>query len=808
MTPSRTLPLSLALCVAAFTPALHAQKSYQFSTITGTGRHAPVPSLIGTANNPVINAAGQIAYEADGGVFLRTGSKAKIVAAIGVTAPGGGQFLAASSPTLNAKGDLAFVAGAQAPSSSGIFLFAAGKYSLVAAEGQNTSAGPIFGLNSPSINTNDQVAFLAFNGLFTAANGAVSKIAAFGDPSPEGDIFSSFSFPQINSSGQVVFTASLLSGATGIYLASNGNITKIVNSNDFSPFGGTFAFFFEPASINDSGQIAFNGIVNGPVSANGIYIFNAGQFTVKVPAFTVLSNGMQLAFPDFPSINAAGEVAFRCQLLNGGFESGVFVTSAGNIIPVVTPGQVAPDGGLFTDGFSPVLSDAGQVVFDAREQAVNNAVFLLSNSQLARIAGPGDPINQPARFTFPFTIGGVNDGGTVLFEDVTFPGGTGLFTGAIGTDVFPAALTNQRLPDGGSLFNFFENVAINNKNQVVFDTNGFGPSNDLILESGGQLQTIARGAFPVGDPAPDGGTFFNFGQASINNLGQVAFAGSTIGGPGQGLYLYSGGQLTVLLDDFTSTPPNISLGTFSLPSLNDNGDVVFFDQPFPQPNAFIFFSAGSLTLLAQDGDPAPSGGNFSLPFPDPSFGPSLNAQGQIVFSADLSTGGEAAYLYSQGALTRIVGPGDATPDGSSFLSASNATINAGGQITFQGMTSSGDFGVYLYSSGTITTVAHAGTVIGGHNTLVAAFLPSINASGQISFTGALADGTSAVVIATPMSAQSATAASPTSLTPLTNSWPVSPQAARALFERATHTGVFANPDLRARNHSSPRTKQP
>jgi hypothetical protein len=589
MTRTRILYLSLGLSIVAFNPALHAQTSYQFSTITASGGHAPVPSRIGTADSPAINALGQIAYEADRGVFLRTGSKTEIVATIGVRAPGGGQFLAASSPSLNSKGHLAFVGSAQAPSSSGIFLFAAGKYSLVAAEGQNTPVGLVFGLNSPSLNANDHVAFLAFNGVFTAANGAIAKIAAIGDSSPEGDVFGSFSFPQINSSGQVVFTASLLSGTTGIYLAANGNITKIVKSNDSSPFGGTFDFFFEPASINDSGQIAFNAFVNGPISANGIYIYSAGQLTVKVPAFTTLSDGTQLAFADFPSINGAGEVAFRSQLL-GQVQFGVFVTSGGNIIAIVSPGQVAPDGGLFSAGFSPALSDTGQVVFVAIEQAVNDAVFLFSNSQLTRIAGPGDPINQPARFTFPFSFGGINEAGTVLFEDVTFPGGNSLFTGAPGTDIVPVALANERLPDGGSLRFFFENIAINNQNQVVFNTGGFNGSNDLILESGGQLQSIAHGAFLNGDPAPDGGTFFNFGGASINNLGQVAFAGSTFSVPGQGLYLYSGGQLSVILDDFSPTPLGTVLGTFSLPSLNDNGDVVFFDQPFPQPNAFLFFS--------------------------------------------------------------------------------------------------------------------------------------------------------------------------------------------------------------------------
>lgn len=796
MTPTRILAVSLGLSIVAFTPGLRAQTSYRFSTITASGHPAPVPSQIGTAVSPAINAVGQIAYEADGGVFLRTGSKSKIVAAIGISAPGGGQFLAASSPSLNAKGHLAFVGAVLAPSSSGIFLFAEGKYTVLAAEGQNTSVGPIFGLHSPSLNANDQVAFLTFDGVFTAANGGIKKIAALGDTSPEGDVFSSFSSPQINSSGHVVFTASLVSGTTGIYLAANGNISKIVNSKDVLPSGASFAFFPGPASINDSDQVAFSGIINGPPSS-GIYIYNAGQLTLKVPTLTISNNGLEFAFADFPSINASGDVAFSGQPV-GASEPGIYATSGSGIIQVVASGQVAPDGDIFTAGFSPVLSDAGQVVFGAREQAVNNTVFLFSNSQLTRIAGPGDPINQPARFTFPFSLG-INDGGTVLVEDVTFPGGKGLFTGPPNRDVLPAALTNERLPDGGSLFGFFQNVAINDNTQVVFNAGGFAGSSNLILESAGKLTTIARGAVPPGgDPAPDGGNFFNFGQASINNRGQVAFAGSTIGGAGHGLYLYSAGQLSVMLDDFSPTPPGITLGTFSLPSLNDSGQVAFFDQPFPQPNAFLFFSAGNLTLVAQDGGPAPGGGSFSLPFPDPSFGPSLNVHGQIAFSANLSTGGEAVFLYSQGAWIRVAGPGDATPDGSNFVSASSATINATGQVSFQGSTSTGDVGVYLYSNGTIATVAHNGTPIGGQKTLVAAFLPSVNSSGQISFTGAFPDGTSAVLIASPTNGPSGSTLTQTLADPLIGTWSLSPEQARAIFERATHTGVFANPDSSVR----------
>lgn len=803
MTPRRFLASTcVSLSIFFLTPELRAQAPYQFSVITETSRRAPVQSLIGTANYPTVNGNGQIAYDADGGVFLRSGKTTRIVAAIGDAAPGGGRFISAASPSLNAKGHLAFVGAAETPSGSGIFLLAAAKYSLVAAEGQNTSIGPIFGLNSPSLNAGDELAFVAFNGVFTESKGTVTKLAAAGDASPEGDTFTSFSFPQINASGEVVFTASLASGNTGIYLFANGAITKIANSLDPSPFGGTFAFFFGPASINDSGQIAFSGIVNGPATSSGIYIFSAGQFRIKVPVFTPLGNGVQLDFADSPSINEAGDVAFSGQP-QGSSDPGIYVTQGSNVIQVTASGQAAPDGGLFTAGFSPVLSDTGDLVFAAREQAVGNTIFLFSNSLLTRVAGPGDLVHEKASFTFPFTSGGINKGGSVLFEDVTFPGGFGLFVGKAnddGGDVQTVAFTGERLPDGGSLFNFFENVALNDANQVVFNTAGFADSSDLLLNSGGPLTQIARGAVTGGDPAPDGGFFFNFGPASINNLGQVVFAGSTIGGAGQGLYLYNLGQIRVLLDDFTLTPPGIGLGTFSSPSLNDRGEVAFFSQPFPLPNAILFLSATSLTVVAQDGDPAPGGGNLVLPFPDPSFGPALNVQDQIAFSASLSTGGQGVFLYSQGALLRIAGPGDITPDAGTFFSASSPAINAAGEIVFTGTTATGD-GVYAYFNGRLSTIANPGTQITPQRKLVAAFLPSINASGKISFTGAFENGTDAVFIATPAEIKAAAAAlDPSNIAPSG----VTTEQVRATSERTTRTGVFASSDGKKRPTHPPR----
>ena len=67
-------------------------------------------------------------------------------------------------------------------------------------------------------------------------------------------------------------------------------------------------------------------------------------------------------------------------------------------------------------------------------------------------------------------------------------------------------------------------------------------------------------------------------------------------------------------------------------------------------------------------------------------------------------------------LARIAGPGDPSPDGSTFFFVDAPTINASGQVAFSGETLNG-FGVFLYSNGKVATVAKPGDRIPPRNSL-------------------------------------------------------------------------------------------
>jgi hypothetical protein len=215
------------------------------------------------------------------------------------------------------------------------------------------------------------------------------------------------------------------------------------------------------------------------------------------------------------------------------------------------------------------------------------------------------------------------------------------------------------------------------------------------------------------------------------------------------------GQLSLFISpDMLAAAVGTGFATVTAPSLNDQGQAAVFIQPFPFPNGIFLFSQGTLTSIARNGDPAPGGGHFVLPFPDPTFGPVINQNGDVAFGANLDTGGEALFLFSHGTLTRIAGPGDHDPSGHTFLFADSPSINSAGQVAFTGDVDVDGFGTFLFSNGVIAKIARPGDRVPGRGqpTLTFADSAKLNNQGQVAFVGGLSTGETAVFIATPRQA--------------------------------------------------------
>jgi len=758
---SKRIAVAMIGLITIFCLGAPAQTKFKFKEILQTGDDAPVPSLLSFVEQFSLNDQGQIAFIGDGGLFLKSGSDVKLIVAFGDPSPSGGTFVQAESPSINNKGQIVFV-GIVSSGSSGLFLFSQGKITLLVPDLSVSTTGDVVLGSEPIINDSGLVVFLnnavpgffEGEGLFTFSNGVITKVGAVGDTAPDGEPFTGFDQPAMNSTGQIVFRATLqqtspFSFSEGVFLASGGTISKIIESGD--PVNGStfFSVSGEP-SINDAGQLAFAGFVNGSVSDEGVYLLSGGSLSVVVPTFSSGPGGIFLE-PLNAAINNAGQIAFESQTLGSGTGAGVFLLSDNTISQLMLSGQSSPDGDTFSPSgaFGLAINSTGQVLFAGRLLQHTDALYLASGSQLVRIAGQGDAVNRDPKFVFPFAFGISNQDQALVF-DTTFPGGTGFYT----MDRTPPgkgtldAHVSQSVGSDGVIEDFFNSFVMNGQGQVIVTADLSDGVSSLLLKSGNSLSEVVRASFfSNGDPAPGGGTFNFIGQSFINNLGQIAFSGGTSNN--FGLYLVSNGQTTFVVDGNSTTPDGTgTFGTITFVALNDHGDIVFQAESFPTPNANYLLSNGQFTTLARDGDPAPGGGFFSLAFLDPRLSPVISNNGTVAFAAGLSTGGRGIFLFSQGTLSQIVAPGDPSPDGSTFFSADNLTINSSGQIAFTGQTGNG-FGVFLYSGGVIEKVAVPGDRL-GKLTLEFADFPQVNDRGHVAFGGSFSNGTTEIVIARPI----------------------------------------------------------
>src|SRR5262245_51901765 len=294
------------------------------------------------------------------------------VANVGQTAPGGGTFKAfIGRPAVNAAGHVVFLAtltstddldDANAPTPAGIFLYrngaittvalagetvsGAGRLDLTAPIGQTIDTDEPFPERTPSLNDNDDVAFLAAvrdnttvpGALFVATADAPPAVTLkIGDPY-DGGAFTSFGPPAINNFRALAFhaRASTTDSADddgvidGIFRYDAG-VSVIVRDGMPMGLGKPLTDFADPVAFNDHGDVAF---LAGPLFDDdtgadderfGVVISRSGIVSAVAGASKVVdsddivgirlgaSAGSQLTAP---AIAPDGSVAFFARVRN------------------------------------------------------------------------------------------------------------------------------------------------------------------------------------------------------------------------------------------------------------------------------------------------------------------------------------------------------------------------------------------------------------------------------------------------------------------------------------------------------------
>jgi hypothetical protein len=246
------------------------------------------------------------------------------------------------------------------------------------------------------------------------------------------------------------------------------------------------------------------------------------------------STGPYSQFPP-PSINTAGDVAFRGDLDGGGY-----AILTGN---VAGTSVVADTSGPYSVFLTEVaINDGGTVVFRADRDTVGGGIYTGPNPATDVVVDAG------AAFVFQTVdLFAINAQGTVVFQAVVGGGGPrGLFIG-----------TSAVVDDSGP-FAFFGVPDINDAGLVAFR---------------GSLDSLQSGIYTTsGTVADTSGPYAGFGEfVSINEAGTVAFTAflTTVIG-GSGVFVGDDPGTDTIAD--SSGPYK----AFQQPSIDNAGQVTFY----------------------------------------------------------------------------------------------------------------------------------------------------------------------------------------------------------------------------------------
>jgi hypothetical protein len=320
----------------------------------------------------------------------------------------------------------------------------------------------------------------------------LERVVLSGDPAPGGGIFDRFTadgmpiVAPVNMRGDVAFFATLARGSAdeGLFLSSRGRLTTVARGGEMVPGVGRLSGFGKhpmPA-LNDDGTVVFVAAISDGRAVEGLFAARNGRIrpiALSGSAAPGVTSGV-VAGLDAPAINARGDVAFLASIRRGRETiEAVLLSTGGRLQKIVAQGDPAPAGGVFAGFGPPALNRAGTVAFGAAVEgkAVPGGIFAARAGQLRMLLGAGDETPVGGIFAKFSERLGLDDRGAIAFH--------GLLKAA---------------PVAAAIF--------------------------VIEEQ--RPRVVAR----LGDPAPGGGTFSNFGLwPAMSAGGRIGFAASVDGGP-------------------------------------------------------------------------------------------------------------------------------------------------------------------------------------------------------------------------------------------------------------------------------------
>lgn len=337
----------------------------------GDGRTTATVTL-GQVSNPFITSNGEVVYDVNNIDTFRSDGKTIVPLVRDGDPVAGGGTLTPLARSVNGFGVLAYgaiISGSTA--TQGIFRSDGTETIAIARDDIGPPTGGTFTLlGDPAINDRGQVTFYSVMegssaefGIFRGEGAELTPVFIANQIAPGGATFADFSNPSINKHGQVAAVASLTNSAShdGLFVGDGTNAVAIVLEGQLAPSGGIFkdpkgqTTFRAPFRINDQGEVAFDALMIGGTSNNGIFRGD-GQRTTTIALAGTTAPGTMGTFSSFSDIKLLndGRVAFIASLtlgvggVNTSNNSGIWIgTSEDDLQLIARTGDVI-DGRVLT----------------------------------------------------------------------------------------------------------------------------------------------------------------------------------------------------------------------------------------------------------------------------------------------------------------------------------------------------------------------------------------------------------------------------------------------------------------------------
>lgn len=469
------------------------------------------------------------------------------------------------------------------------------------------------------------------------------------------------------------------------------DVQILAQSGDEPPqrMGESFTTFTDP-DLNDAGQVVFKGNFDGPLSGNeGIYTWDPVAETLQRTVddsfdFSPPGQSGATSWTGFspPLLNEAGHVFFHGNFSFGDNSQGLYVfTDPGEAVifddnPLQSvPGQPAAQGFTvfpFSAGVLPLLSDND---FGVTAAHYNDAVFIdhegvyLGDSASGIVRVADDTISPPGQAGSSFVgfdlFMSMNAGGDVAMHAEYGVGGHGMYRFVRASGTLLRVADGSLVPPGQAITASFSVIdgspSMNDTGAVAFHasfTNGTGDQGIYLGDGVGPLTRVLDNSGSFAVPGRPGASFLTLGVPALNASGDVVFSATFSGG--SGVFLAAGGALTAILDLADSVPgqPGATFFAVGSVSVTASGHVAFtarysggvgdeglylhdgtdLVRVIDESDASLGLTMTNLHMLTTTGS---SGGADGKPN-------ALNSSDSIAFRASLAGGAEAVLLATVG----------------------------------------------------------------------------------------------------------------------------------------------------------------